>query len=296
MSDPEKKALELVAEAEKKLGGGSGSKSGFLGGLFGGGDKTSSAIECYQRAANMFKMAKKWSQAGESFQKCGELHLRGSTPSKHDAASSFIDASNCFKKTEAQKAVSNLSNAIEIYQELGKFSMAAKHNQTIAEILESEGDLSRSVEYFEKAADMFKGEESNAAANKALLKVASHAATMEDYLKAIKTYEDIATNSLESSLLKYSAKEYFFRASLCHLCTDILNAQQAVERYSEMYPAWQDTRECKFVKQLITAVEEEDAESFTEVVKEFDSISRLEQWYTTLLLRVKKSITKDELC
>jgi alpha-soluble NSF attachment protein len=39
--------------------------------------------------------------------------------------------------------------------------------------------------------------------------------------------------------LKYSAKEYFFRAALCHLCIDLLNAQHAVQQYENMYPAFQ---------------------------------------------------------
>lgn len=58
----------------------------------------------------------------------------------------------------------------------------------------------------------------------------------------------VASTSLESSLLKYSAKEYFFRAALCHLCVDSLNAQHAIERYQEQYPAFQDSREYKLVK------------------------------------------------
>jgi len=61
----------------------------------------------------------------------------------------------------------------------------------------------------------------------------------------------VASASLESSLLKYSAKEYFFRAALCHLCVDSLNAQHAIERYQEQYPAFQDAREYKLVKVCI---------------------------------------------
>jgi alpha-soluble NSF attachment protein len=40
----------------------------------------------------------------------------------------------------------------------------------------------------------------------------------------------VAAAALESSLLKYSAKEHFFRASLCHLCVDALNAQHALTK------------------------------------------------------------------
>ncbi len=58
----------------------------------------------------------------------------------------------------------------------------------------------------------------------------------------------VAASALESSLIKYSAKEYFFRAALCHLCVDAVNAQHAVQRYEEQFPAFGDGREAKFVK------------------------------------------------
>ncbi len=58
----------------------------------------------------------------------------------------------------------------------------------------------------------------------------------------------MAASALESSLLKCSAKEYFFRAALCHLCVDSLNAQHAVHRYEEQYPAFADSREAKLIK------------------------------------------------
>lgn len=83
------------------------------------------------------------------------------------------------------------------------------------------------------------GEESNSSANKCLLKVAQYAAQLENYQKAIQIYEQVASSSLDNSLLKYSAKEYFFRAALCHLCIDMLNAQHALQQYENMYPAFQ---------------------------------------------------------
>jgi alpha-soluble NSF attachment protein len=81
-----------------------------------------------------------------------------------------------------------------------------------------------------------------------MLKVAQYAAQLEDYDKAIQIYESVAGSCLDSSLLKYSAKEYFFRASLCHLSVDLLNAQHALDKYASQYPAFQDSREFKLVK------------------------------------------------
>lgn len=44
----------------------------------------------------MFKMAKKWSQAGSAFCEAANLHAKAG--SRHDAATNYVDASNCYKK------------------------------------------------------------------------------------------------------------------------------------------------------------------------------------------------------
>ncbi|XP_011310003.1 soluble NSF attachment protein [Fopius arisanus] len=288
MADNEQKAVQLMAEAEKKLG----SSKGFFSSLFGSSSKVEEAVECYQRAANLFKMAKKWGSAGNAFCEAASLHAKAG--SKHDAATNFVDAANCYKKTDANEAANCLQKAIEIYTDMGRFTLAAKHHQSIAEMYESEAvDLERAVHHYEQAADYFRGEESISSANKCLLKVAQYAAQLENYEKAIRIYEQVAGASLDSPLLKYSAKEYFFRAALCNLCVDALNAQHAIERYEEQYPAFQDFRECKLIKSLIDHLEEQNVEGFTDTVKEYDSISRLDQWYTTLLLRIKKQINDN---
>jgi alpha-soluble NSF attachment protein len=43
-------------------------------------------------------MAKKWGNAGEAFIKAGDLHLKNG--SRHDGATNFVDAANCYKKSE----------------------------------------------------------------------------------------------------------------------------------------------------------------------------------------------------
>lgn len=46
----------------------------------------------------MFKMAKKWTSAGKAFYDAAELHAKAGT--RHDAANNYIDAANCFKKSD----------------------------------------------------------------------------------------------------------------------------------------------------------------------------------------------------
>uniref|UniRef100_A0A3Q2TPJ7 NSF attachment protein beta n=1 Tax=Fundulus heteroclitus TaxID=8078 RepID=A0A3Q2TPJ7_FUNHE len=250
-SGKEKEAIQLMADADKKVK----SSGSFLGGMFGGGHhKVEEACEMYCRAANMFKMAKNWSEA-----------------------------------------IKCLNAAIDIYTDMGRFTIAAKHHISTAEIYESElVDIEKAIAHYEQAADYYKGEESNSSANKCLLKVGAYCAQLEQYQKAIEIYEQVGASTMDNPLLKYSAKEYFFKAALCHFIVDELNAKIAVEKYEEMFPAFSDSRECKLLKKLLEAHEEQNCEAFTEAVKEFDSISRLDQWHTTLLLRIKKTIQGDE--
>lgn len=284
----EEKAIGLIAQAEKKVK----SSQGFLGGLFGGTSKLEDAAELYVSAGNMFKMAQKWSAAGNAFMEAAQLQI--TLQSKHEAGQRFVDAGNCFKKTDVEEAVRAFEMAINIYTDMGRFTMAAKHHITVAEIHEgNSSDLEKAIFHYEQAAQYYRGEESNSSANKCLLKVAMYSAQMEEYAKALEIYEQVAADAIENSLLKYSAKEYFFKAALCHMCIDIVEAQRAVDKYCDMYPAFQDTRECKLLRTLLEAKEEENVESFTEAVKEYDSISRLDQWLTTILLRIKKGMNEE---
>uniref|UniRef100_A0A8C6SD30 N-ethylmaleimide-sensitive factor attachment protein, alpha b n=1 Tax=Neogobius melanostomus TaxID=47308 RepID=A0A8C6SD30_9GOBI len=222
------------------------SSQSFFGSLFGSSSKLEEACEIYVRAANMFKMAKNW-----------------------------CEAINC------------LNRAIEIYTDMGRFTIAAKHHITIAEIYETElVDIDKAVAHYEQAADYYKGEESTSSANKCLLKVATYAAQLEQYPKAIEIYEQIGTYAMDSTLLKYSAKDHFLRQ---HCVTSL-----AVQKYEEMFPAFSDSRECKLLKKLLDAYEEQNVDAYTDSVKEFDTISRLDQWLTTMLLRIKKTIQDDE--
>ncbi|XP_036435788.1 N-ethylmaleimide-sensitive factor attachment protein, alpha a [Colossoma macropomum] len=288
-SGKEKEAMALMAEADKKMR----TSGSFFGTFFGSSSKAEEACDMYARAANMFKMAKNWSAAGDAFCKAAKLRLQ--IQSKHDAAVNFIDAGNAYKKADPQEAIKCLSRAIDIYTDMGRFTIAAKHHISIAEIYESDlVDIDKAVAHYEQAADYYKGEESTSSANKCLLKVATYAAQLEQYQKAIEIYEQIGTYSMDNTLLKYGAKDHFFKAALCHFCVDMLNAKLAVQRYEEMFPAFSDARECKLVKKLLNAYEEQDVDAFTDAVKEFDSITRLDQWQTSMLLRIKKTIQEDE--
>ena len=55
-------------------------------------------MDLYQQAANKFKMAKKWGAAGNAFTELATLYQK--SDQRLDAATNFVEAANCYKKTD----------------------------------------------------------------------------------------------------------------------------------------------------------------------------------------------------
>lgn len=257
-----------------------------------GGSKVDEAIDLYIRAANSFKIAKSWNDAGAAFTEAANLHLKQNN--KHDGAMIYVDAANCFRKTDSRQAIECLEKTIDMFQDMGRFTTAAKHHVSIAEIYENDlVDYEKTILHYQTAADYYSGEESKASANRCLLKVANYSALTGQFNKSAEIYERVGNSCIETPLLKYSAKEHFFRAAIAHLCIDIIDAQNALRRYEEAFPRFNESRECKFVVQLIAKLEENDMDGFSAAIAEYDSISTLDPWFTSLLLRIKQGMDND---
>lgn len=128
-------------------------------------------------------------------------------------------------------------------------------------------------------------------ANKLYLKLADLSALASDYQKAIANYERIAKSSINNNLMKWSVKEYLLKAGICHLCTnDMVATNRALESYRDLDPSFSQTREHQLLTDLAEACEEGDQEKFADKLFQFDQMSKLDKWKTTLLLRVKEGI------
>lgn len=65
--------------------------------------------------------------------------------------------------------------------------------------------------------------------------------------------------------------------------------------YSSQDPAFSSTREAKFVNVIIEAVEAGDPEQFTGAVVEFDQVTKLDNWKTNILLKIKRGLGEVSL-
>ena len=84
------------------------------------------------------------------------------------------------------------------------------------------------------------------------------------------------------------------KAGICHLAIgDQVGTDRALEQYRELDPPFQGTREHMLLTDLAEAVNGGNQDEFTDKLYQFDSVSKLDKWKTTLLLRVKNSIEEQ---
>ena len=96
--------------------------------------------------------------AGSAYREAARVFRRlGNT---HDAATALVDAGNLAKEADPQMAIDSFTEASDLFMEIGRFVIAAKHIQTVAELQEARGQqyIDSTIEAYEKAADFFRGE------------------------------------------------------------------------------------------------------------------------------------------
>ncbi|KAL8679495.1 MAG: hypothetical protein Q9186_004218 [Xanthomendoza sp. 1 TL-2023] len=277
----------LLQKAEKAAQGAGGGFS-FFGGRT---EKWENAADLFTQAANAFRMQKQGTEAGAAFERAAHIQTNNlSEPD--DAANSLTEAYKSYRKSSPQDAARVLSLAINHYTSKGNFRRAATNQQNLAEIYEVEiGDDTKALEAYEVAAGWFEGDNAEALANKLFLKVGDLAAISGDYQKAVEHYEKVARSSVSSNLMKWSVKDYFLKAGICHLASgDTVATSRALETYRDLDPTFPSTREHQLLVDLAEAVEQGDQEMFADKLFQYDQLSKLDKWKTTLLLRIMEGI------
>jgi alpha-soluble NSF attachment protein len=205
----------------------------------------------------------------------------------------------CYKKSNSVDAITAFQSAVALLTDAGRLTQAAKLCKECAELYEQEdGEVAGAIELYEQAADLFALEESKSAAATCKGKVAelcSAALSPPDLLKAFQLYDELGRNSLESNLLKFHAKGYFLQAILCQLANnDAVGAEQSLRTYEGVDYSFAESREGKFAMTLVETVNGMDVEAFSTACFEFDRISKLDPWKTSMLVKVKRHMDDGE--
>ncbi|XP_014498331.1 alpha-soluble NSF attachment protein 2 isoform X2 [Vigna radiata var. radiata] len=231
------------------------------------------SFSCFSHTFNCF-FVRSGDKAGSLFVESSACHMK--LGNKHDAVNAYIEGARCYKKTSLQGAVFCLNKVVTIYEELGRHIMAAKYSKEIGDLCELNKDIDCARLHYERAAELFEIGDAATSVIQCKLKVAQFFVQLQQYQKAIKIYEDIARQSLNSNLLKYGVRVHLLNSGLCQLVKgDFVAISNSLELYQDLDPTFSTTREYKFLADLAASIDEEDVEKFTKVVKEFNDITPL---------------------
>jgi alpha-soluble NSF attachment protein len=279
----------LLQKADKAASSAGGGFS-----LFGGREeKWQNAADLYNQAANAFRMQKQNKEAGQAFEKCAAIQTN-QLKEPDDAANTLTEAFKVYKKSDPTDAARCLDVAINHYTAKGNFRRAATQKEHLAEVYVELGDSKKAIESFELAASWFENDNAEALANKLYLKVADLAAMAKEYYKAIEQFEKVAKSSVSNNLMKWSVKDYFLKAGLCHLAVgDMVAMNRALDMYRDLDPTFATTREHQLLFDLSEAVQAGDQEAFADKLFQYDQMSKLDKWKTTILLEIKNNIQEQ---
>ena len=76
-----------------------------------------------------------------------------------EEAQGYVEAANCLRKVSPESSIEWYDKAIDMYSGAGRYQQAAKQMKNVAEMLEQDCRLEEAAKYYRKAADMFELDE-----------------------------------------------------------------------------------------------------------------------------------------
>jgi len=261
-------------------------------------EKHENAAELYLKAGNAYKVGGGFNEAGEAFSKAADI-FTNKLKNMVEASNCMTKAGHAYKKVDPEAAIAAYRTAISHMCNASRLTQAAKLSKEVAELYENqqsdaEDCVSLAIESYQQAAELFDMEQQKSQCMACLLKVAelcSAAMDPPDLKRAADIYNEQGKNSLDSNLLKFHAKGHFLHSILCHLANqDAVGGSQAFQRYGSLDYTFAESREGKLAGALLESVENYDVEGFATACVEFDRITTLDPWKTSMLVKVRRTI------
>ncbi|KAL0209024.1 hypothetical protein P9112_011611 [Eukaryota sp. TZLM1-RC] len=260
-----------------------------------GSAKYEDAAELFVRAANSYKLKKQWRKAGDSFKRAADCatHVEGQ---EFEIGNQLANAANCYKKVDTSLAVSCFNEASETFAAAGRFQTAAKHLKDAAESMKADGEKQAAIDLYVEAASLYESEDQTSSSHQCELAAAELYAETEQFLDAAQIFEKIGLFVLDDRLRKYSAREYFLKSILCHLGNgDYVAAEMALDKFTSADGSFSSTRECELSSALVEAAKNGEEEDFATAIYEYDSITKLDDWKTSICLKIRKQLENADV-
>jgi len=161
-------------------------------------------------------------------------------------ANFYKDAANAIKSVDTDRYIQLTKDAIKLFSIAGRAGQACTLAKDAAEKLEEEYNYDLAREFYEEAAGLYEADNATSYMNQCFGKWADLTILIGDkkeIAKVIKTYDKIGKKYLQKSLVRSSATDYFFKASLCFLYNDDMpGAKNQIENYGYEDPGFDTSR------------------------------------------------------
>ncbi|KAL3699959.1 hypothetical protein R1sor_017981 [Riccia sorocarpa] len=206
------------------------------------------AVQFLEKSCSFYKPSKAFDKLAGAQMKIVRCYLK--MGNVQGGALTYVSAAKHFKRIQHPGAVTCLSRAAMLFDEIGELSAAGRCYQELGEMSEAEGKISESIGHYCKAAEVYSDNESLALSTLCRTKVAKQAAEIERYEEAIDIFGALAKDAVSSNASKKTAREMFLYAGLCHLCSPnskVAAMKQALKGFQEVEPNFNASRESKIL-------------------------------------------------
>jgi len=115
-----------------------------------------------------------------------------------------------------------------------------------------------------------------------------------DFNQGALLYEEIVLAKINKNpFYMYTIDVILLKAFLCYLCMDEIKAKRKLNEFNENYSTF--SKKYNFCVNIMNSYIEKDVDKFTDIVKDYDSISKLDNILTYLLLVLKRNMQQSEI-
>jgi len=148
-------------------------------------------------------------------------------------------------------------------------------------------DIQNAIPLYISASEIYLKHNQIARFSDCAVRAARFCIQFEYYEVAIGLLEKVVTKNADNSLTKWANSEYLMNAMLIHILQN--NYDENISKYQEMlnHTYFLSVREGIFIKELQESIVKGDEKMYTDTVKGYDEITRLDPLKVTMLLRIK---------
>lgn len=184
--------------------------------------KAEGSIQLYQKAVVVFQREKQYHEAGNCLKEIAFLKERIGQSADED----YQEAAHCFSFVDKKESLEIMKTMVRKYENQGKHDKAAEAYENMAQHFEEQKDFKTAVMFYERAADSHslcrnnKSKERSCRLKYADLSCINSLGQWKDF---IEVYENVGKQYLLEPMLKYSAKDMFFKIVCLYLLHEVSN-------------------------------------------------------------------------